>query len=148
MEYIQSDTNDGAELAEIRAAAMQPSLEALGRFDESRVRNRFLDTFKPLETFKIIKNGELLGFYSVKKRDDHHYLDHLYIKPEHQNKKAGEAVVKRVIAEAKAENLPVRLGALKESRSNHFYIRNGFRKTHQDEFDVYYEYQAHKQRAY
>lgn len=143
MEYIKSKKTDGNLLAEVRALAMKPSLLKLGRYDESRVRNRFLDNFVPESTFKIMESNDLLGFYVVLIREDHHYLDHLYIKPEHQNKNLGKTVLNRVIKNAQKDNLPLRLGALKGSRSNDFYIKNDFIKTHEDEFDIYYEYLNH-----
>ena len=143
MEHIKSKKTDGNLLAEVRALAMKPSLLKLGRYDESRVRNRFLDNFVPESTFKIMKSNDLLGFYVVLIREDHHYLDHLYIKPEHQNKNLGKTVLNRVIKNAQKDNLPLRLGALKGSRSNDFYIKNDFIKTHEDEFDIYYEYSNH-----
>ncbi len=143
MEYIQSDQADGNELAELRASSMKPSLIALGRFDETRVRRRFLKTFEPGDTYKVVENGELLGFYVVREKEDHYFLDHLYIKVEHQNKKLGKAIIKAVVEVAKSKNLPVRLGALRGSRANDFYIKNGFKKTHDGEFDIYYEFPVH-----
>ena len=77
MEYIKSTSQDGNELAEIRTSAMKPSLEALGRFDDNRVRSRFLETFNPEDTFKITEANELMGFYVVRFKEDHCYLDHL-----------------------------------------------------------------------
>ena len=140
VEYKKSLKVDGNLLAEIRASTMKPSLLKLGQYDEKRVRDRFLDNFIPEHTFKIIEGNNLLGFYVVLIKDDHHYLDHLYIKPEYQNKKLGSTVLNKLISNAKNNNLPIRLGALKGSRSNDFYIKNNFIKTHEDEFDIYYEY--------
>lgn len=140
MQYITATQEDGYKLAEIRAAAMKPSLVALGRFDENRVRSRFLETFTPSDTKKIIDGNELLGFYVIRDKGDHIYLDHLYLAPSHQNKKLGKTIVERIVKEAHQRNLPVRLGALRGSRSNDFYLRNGFVKTHEDEFDIFYEY--------
>lgn len=142
MDYLKAEAKDGAVLAEIRAVAMKPSLEALGRFDEQRVRNRFLETFEPEDTIKLMDGEELLGFYVIRDRDEHRYLDHLYIKPEHQNRKLGKVVLEKVVSEAQRRGLPVRVGALRGSRSNYFYQQSGFVKTHEDEFDIYYEYIA------
>ena len=140
MEYIKSKDSDANDLADLRAQAMKPSLVALGRFDEDRVRKRFLDTFIPQDTIKLTFEGELLGFYVLRTRTDHIWLDHLYIKPEHQNKQLGKKALTRVINLAKEKGLALRLGALKGSLSNRFYQNNGFVQTHEDEFDLYYEY--------
>ena len=139
MEYIKSKESDANELADLRAEAMKPSLVALGRFDENRVRTRFLDTFVAQDTVKIIAHDELVGLYVIRVRADHLWLDHLYIKPQYQQKQLGKQVLDRVIQQAKALALPIRLGALKGSRSNDFYLKNGFKQTHEDEFDLYYE---------
>lgn len=140
MEHIQSEPQDAPQLAELRAQAMKPSLEAVGRFDEHRVRHRFLESFEPEQTFKLVQQGNLIGFYVVCERDDHYWLDHLYILPEHQNRGLGRDVLASIIARACSEGLPLRLGALKNSLANRFYANLGFIKTHEDEFDIYYEY--------
>ena len=144
MEYIKSKDSDANDLANLRAQAMKPSLVALGRFDEDRVRNRFLETFIPQDTIKLTLEDELIGFYVLRTRTDHIWLDHLYIKPEHQNKQLGKKALTRVIELAKEKGLVLRLGALKGSRSNRFYQNNGFVQTHEDEFDLYYELPINK----
>lgn len=131
---------EGADLAEIRARAMKPSLEALGRFDEERVRNRFLETFVPAETKKITEDGKLMGFFVVRNRPDHLYLDHLYVDPQMQGRGIGAKVIVWVKELAQQTNLPIRLGALRGSKANEFYANNGFLRTHEDEFDIYYEW--------
>ncbi|MFM2486955.1 GNAT family N-acetyltransferase [Celerinatantimonas yamalensis] len=142
MEYIKSTQSDGNKLAEIRAAAMKPSLEAIRRFDENRVRSRFLESFVPDETFKIVYDNEVVGFYVVRDKGDHIYLDHLYVEPSFQNMKIGKSVIDKVKKDATQRGLPVRLGALRGSKSNDFYKQNGFIKTNEDEFDLYYEYRG------
>ncbi|WP_243645874.1 hypothetical protein [Reinekea marinisedimentorum] len=79
MEFIEANQGDGQMLADIRAAAMRPSLEALGRYDEVRVRSRFLDTFVPGDTIKLVSGNSTFGFYVLRDKGDHFYLDHLYI---------------------------------------------------------------------
>ncbi|AZZ95427.1 GNAT family N-acetyltransferase [Hahella sp. KA22] len=119
---------------------MQPSLEAVGRFDENRVRRRFLDAFVPEETFKIIENGELAGFFVLRNKHDHLHLDHLYIHPDYQNRSIGGKVIAKVKSEAANKDLPIRLCALRDSKANNFYRKHGFVKTHEGEFDIYYEF--------
>ncbi len=140
MRFETSLESEGSVLAEIRAKAMRPSLEALGRFNEGRVRTRFLNTFIPSETIKLILEEQLVGFYVVKYKYDCVYLDHLYIDPCFQNKNIGSEVISKIKNNAKDLNLPIKLGALRESQSNEFYMKHGFLKTHEDEFDIYYEF--------
>lgn len=139
MDYIEAQLVDAKALADLRAEAMKPSLVALGRFDENSVRMRFLDTFIAQDTMKMIDKDELVGFYVVRERSDHLWLDHLYIAVKYQQKCLGKYALERVIKTAKEQSLPIRLGALKGSRSNDFYLKNGFKQTHEDEFDIYYE---------
>ena len=65
-------------------------------------------------------------------------LDHLYIDPRHQGRGVGAAVLAKVFSEADRHDLDVRVGALKESASNRFYMRHGFEPVAQDEWDIYY----------
>ena len=68
------------QLASIRVAAMRPSLEAVGRFDPERARERFLKSYCPGETEIIYANEKIVGFYVLRRRSDHLYLDHLYVR--------------------------------------------------------------------
>lgn len=137
LQYTPCNHSDGDTLAEIRARAMRESLEALGRFDPIRVRERFLASFTPADTVKILQNDQLVGFYVLRQRTDHLYLDHLYIEPSAQGKGIGGKVIDHI--KQQAQQQPIRLGALKQSRSNQFYQQHGFQLTHDDEFDNYYE---------
>ena len=139
MKIEPASEQDGTMLAELRALAMRESLENIGRFDPVRVRERFLSGFDPDHTKKIVVEEELIGFYVVTEKQDHFYLDHLYIAPSHQRKSYGSTILKKIIKQAQAKGKPIRLGALKESPSNQFYLSHGFRKTREGEFDNYYE---------
>ena len=130
--------DDGAALAGIRARAMRPSLEAVGRFDAERVRHRFLDSFDPQYTRKVVVADALVGVVVVRPVDDHFLLDHLYMEPACQGAGIGSVVLGRVIQEARAAARLLRVGALKQSRSNHFYLRHGFTLESQGEWDNYY----------
>jgi GNAT superfamily N-acetyltransferase len=60
------------------------------------------------------------------------------VKPLHQGKGFGSIALGKVLAEADINSIPVRLGALRGSDSNRFYLRHGFVKTHETEWDIYY----------
>lgn len=140
METQLANGNDDEVLAEIRARSMKPSLEAIGRYDEARVRSRFLATFRPEETTKLLWHDELAGFFVVRRQPDHLYLNHLYIDPAFQNRRLGTDALALVKAEAIQQRLPIRLRALKHNKANAFYINQGFWKTHEDDLDFYYEW--------
>ena len=125
-------------LVDLRIEAMRESLERIGRFDPVRARERFASGFSPGHTRHVEADGEPVGFVVVKPERDGLLLDHLYIRPAAQGKGIGAAVLALVFAEADAAALPLRVGALKGSDSNRFYVRHGFRLAGQGEFDTYY----------
>jgi GNAT superfamily N-acetyltransferase len=129
---------DGEALASLRVDAMRESLSRIGRFDPTRARERFLSGFSPDHTRRIEVNGELVGFFVVKPYEAGLLLDHLYVLPGHQCRGIGAAVLAQVFAEADAQACPVRVGALRGSESNRFYVRHGFVQMEQSEFDNYY----------
>lgn len=131
---------DAGRLADLRVAAMQPSLEAVGRFDPARARSRFLDRFVPEETTCLHIGSELVGLYVLRRRDDHLYLDHLYFTDACQGQGLGREVVATLQSEARKAGLPIRLMALRGSPANGFYLSCGFTRAGEDEFDIHYEW--------
>ena len=123
---------------------MRESLEHLGRFDPQRARERFLARFEPDLTRHIVIDGARVGFVVVRPQEDGLLLDHLYIVPPAQGRGIGAAVVAHVLGEADALGLPVRVGALRESAANAFYVRHGFVLTCVQEWDNHYERAARR----
>ena len=135
---LSADNIDPDRLAAIRVEAMKPSLQALGRFDPERARNRFLETYDPADT-QIVKAGEdLIGFFVVRRRSDHLYLDHIYIQAAHQGSGIGRHIVVSVQERAAQMGLQVRLMTLRDSPANAFYMSCGFVLQHSDDLDNYY----------
>lgn len=140
MQIITCTHKDGEILACLRDRAMRESLENVGRYDPIRVKQRFLSNFNPQNTKKILVGDKLVGFFVALELEDHIYLDHLYIDPDHQSQNIGSTILKEVKSLSKKTNKPIRLGALIQSKANQFYIANGFKETHQGEHDIYYEF--------
>ena len=118
--------------------AMRHSLESIGRFDPVRARDRFLSSFVPKFTRHIVLNGERVGFVVVRPENRELLLDHLYIRPTHQGMGVGTFVLHQVFDEADAAGAVIRVGALRGSDSNRFYLRHGFVLVSEEEFDNYY----------
>ena len=135
----KASLEEGELLASIRVRSMKESLEAVGRFNPETARRRFLDSFVPNETTVLLVNAHIIGFYVLQEQSDNFYLAHLYILPEFQRFGLGAKVLRSIKELAAEKRLKVTVGALKESQSNAFYMKNGFNKTHEDEWDVYYE---------
>lgn len=125
-------------LVALRIDAMRESLERIGRFDPVRARERFVSGFSPGHTRHIVSGGQRVGFVVVKPGDGELLLDHLYVRPGAQGCGIGAAVLALVFAQADATGLSVRVGALRESASNRFYLRHGFRLVDRGEFDNQY----------
>lgn len=125
-------------LVALRIEAMRESLERIGRFDPARARERFASGFEPACTRHILQDGHRVGFVVVKPRAAGLLLDHLYVHPSAQRQGAGSHVLREVLADADARGLPLHVGALRESAANAFYMRHGFQKVGEAEWDIYY----------
>lgn len=136
--FIPVTANDFDSLVALRIAAMRESLERVGRFDPERARERLRSTFYPEHTQFIVLEGERIGFYTFRPLSDGFHLDHLYIHPQSQSRGVGSFVMKHLIAQAEEKQMPIHLGALKESASNRFYQRHGFVQVREDAWDIYY----------
>ncbi|MHC0053678.1 GNAT family N-acetyltransferase [Actibacterium sp. D379-3] len=131
---------DADDLADLRLAAMRPSLLALGRFDPDRARQRFLAGFTPDETRWIFQDGRAVGMVVLRDKGDHLYLDHLYVLPAAQGRGTGRKALAALKDIAQARGLPLRLMALKGSAANRFYLGQGFALTGTEDWDNLYEY--------
>jgi GNAT superfamily N-acetyltransferase len=136
LRFRPATDTDAEALATLRVSAMRPSLEAVGRFDPERARLRFLSTYVASETTILISNRRTIGFFVVRDRSDHLYLDHLYVVADAQ----GHGFGKKVLARLKSEGRPIRLMALNGSPANAFYRASGFRAVSADTLDTYYEW--------
>lgn len=144
--FTPSKNTDKSTLADIRVNAMKPSLQALGRFDPVRVRNRLLDDFDPNTTFNIMVNQQIVGFFTLITKNDDLWLKHLYIAPEGQGQGLGKAVIKHIKNTATNQSKPLKLQALRGSPANVFYQNHGFVETHQTEWDIFYIWQTNQQK--
>lgn len=139
---VLAQHSDIDDLVAIRIQAMRESLERVGRFDPVRARERFVSGFQAHSTRYIEVSGDRVGFVVVKQHRDELMLDHLYVIPRVQGSGIGAAVLTQIFKEADAAALPIKVGALKESASNRFYMRHGFQFVESSEFDNYYVRQS------
>lgn len=130
--------DEGAQLADLRVRAMRESLQAVGRFDPARARARFLDSFEPADTQVVECAGQDVGLLVLRRQGPEWLLDHLYIDPEHQGRGLGTQVLQNVLALADQHQRPLRVGALKGSRSNAFYQSHGFSLVETSDWDLLY----------
>lgn len=133
---------DAEALADLRVEAMRESLENVGRFDPVRARTRFLANYAAAHTRHIVWRGRRVGVVVLRPERGSLVLDHLYLHPSVQGQGIGSAVLARVQAEAAAASRPLHVGALRDSRSNAFYLRHGFQPVAQGDWDNYYVWHA------
>ncbi|WP_405015590.1 GNAT family N-acetyltransferase [Kitasatospora sp. NBC_01539] len=124
-------------MAEVRAAALRPDLERLGRFDPHRVRQRMRDTFSPGHTSAITVGGTVSGSVTLRPGDDGWWLEHFYLAPELHGSGIGTAVLRTLLARTDADARTVRLIVLQGSAARRLYERHGFVLEHQDPIDVF-----------
>jgi GNAT superfamily N-acetyltransferase len=130
--------DDAEQLVAIRIAAMQESLLRIGRFDPARARDRFLSGFRPEQCWFIHVGDQAAGFLSLDLEGDPLLLQHLYLLPAFQNQGLGSMLMKMICAEADRRALPIKVGALRESDSNRFYLHHQFEQVSEEEWDIYY----------
>lgn len=124
----------------LRIRAMRPSLEALGRFDPDRARQRLAQGFAPALMRHIDCGSQRIGFTTLRPADGGRALelDHLYLEPTHQGQGVGAWVVDRAKSLADLARLPLLVEAVKGSAANRFYRRHGFVEVGQGEWDLQY----------
>ena len=127
-------------LLALRVRAMQPSLEALGRFDVARARERFAGGFVPAFMQHLVLGGQRVGCVTLRPTAQALHLDHLYIEPTAQGRGLGTLALAWAKRQGQACGLPVQLAALAGSAANRFYQRHGFVETGRGEFDVDYRW--------
>lgn len=125
-------------LLALRVRAMQPSLQALGRFNPERARERFASTFLPEHMQHIVVDGERVGCVSLRPKTAALRMDHLYIEPIAQGCGLGAQVLDWACAQADWRQLPLELAALQGSDANRFYQRHGFAEVGRSDFDIEY----------
>jgi ribosomal protein S18 acetylase RimI-like enzyme len=139
--FAAVQAEDFEALLALRMAAMRPSLEAMGRFDPARARERFAGQFHPDAMRWIEAKGARVGLLTVHRECDPWYVQHLYIAPGHQDQGLGRRALVSVQREAAAAGVAVELEALNGSAANRFYQRRGFQVLAVEELDTRYRWE-------
>ncbi len=126
---------DATWIAELRAVVMRPDLERLGRYDEHRVRQRFLDAFDPALTRVIVVDGTDAGSIAVRPAPDGTWLEHFYLAEWFQGHGVGTEILRATLAEL--HPTPWRLNVLQGSLARRLYERHGFTLDSEDDVDVF-----------
>ncbi|MBF4622401.1 GNAT family N-acetyltransferase [Clavibacter sp. VKM Ac-2542] len=127
---------DAAWMAELRAVALRPDLERLGRWDPARVRRRFLDGWAPERTCVIRVGGRDAGLIARREEPDAHWIEHFYLDPALHGAGIGGEVLRDLMAQH-GDGRPFRLDVFQGSAARRLYERAGFRVEREDAVDVW-----------
>jgi ribosomal protein S18 acetylase RimI-like enzyme len=103
--------------------------QTYGAWDEDIQRARFDATFEAEEIQVISLAGRDAGFIAAKHGPAEVQLFNLMIAPEFQNRGLGTAVLRELLAGARARHTPVRLQVMKVNPARGLYERLGFTVT-------------------
>ncbi|MDH4156207.1 MAG: GNAT family N-acetyltransferase [candidate division Zixibacteria bacterium] len=111
-----------------KKAAFGKYVEAVWGWDEEEQRQLHERRFASQE-FQVIQVSDIdVGIFATVRQPDCIRVHQMFILPEYQNRGIGAACMMRIIEEAAASRLPVRLRVLKiNSRAIAFFRRLGFR---------------------
>lgn len=127
--------SDAPWMVELRAVVMRPHLERLGVFDPQRVRQRFLDAYRPDDTRVITVDGRDCGLVALRGAEDGWWLEHFYLDPALQGRGVGHAVLEAMLVPR--DERPYRLNVLQGSPARRLYERFGFVAYDEDDVDVF-----------
>lgn len=125
-------------MAELRAVVMRPDLQRLGRFDEVRVRRRFLEGFTPDHTQVVVVRDRAVGLVALRPEPGAWWLEHFYLEPTLHRQGMGSQVLAHVLRLG-AGPRPIRLNVLAGSPARRLYERHGFVEVDADSVDVWME---------
>lgn len=86
-----------------------------------------LDEIVPDEHRIVVRDGHDAGCIATIRYSDHIWLDKLYVSPDHQRQGLGAAVLRRLVTDAAAQGLPLRLCVLTTNPAINFYKREGLK---------------------
>jgi len=111
----------------ITMATMRAYVEATwGIWDEAEHRSRIRDSFEPSTHRLVHVDGQLAGLLAVKVHAEHVQLVKLFLLPSFQGRGIGTQLVRQVMAQAAAQERPVRLRVLRVNPAQRLYLRLGF----------------------
>lgn len=136
----QATADDSRFAYQTKKAAFQKYVEKVWGWDEKEQRQLHERRFAS-QDFQVIQvSGIDVGILALVRQPDCVKVSQMFILPEYQNRGIGAACMMRIIEEASASKLPVRLRVLKtNNRAVKFYQRLGFRSIGESDTHVLME---------
>lgn len=126
-------------LLAIRIDVMREHLERVFRYEPSRARRVFRESFDEPGMRLILLGEERIGCVGFRIGESEIKLDSFYLAKHVHGSGLGTQILKVLLTEADALGLPVRLEVLLGSPADRFYLRHGFVKIGEDDIEVEYE---------
>lgn len=111
---------------DLHHACYRPWVEPIFGWDVARQDRLFAESWTPRDRWIVELGGEAIGSFSVSDRGTHVFIADVEIHPDHQGHGLGTEVLRRILAEADARRLAVRLQVLKRNPARRLYRRFGF----------------------
>ena len=103
------------------------ALATFGTWNEEEARQRCSRNIEAGFTQIMELEGVQIGIYVVERAPDHVQLLQIFILPDYQRRGIGSRLIERLLAEARAARLPLRLRVLRVNPAFELYQRMGFR---------------------
>ncbi len=127
IEFREGTRQDFEFLWQLQCEAMRPSVERqFGPWDDRFQRELFESSTDPTSHEIIELGGTPIGCQWVRSDPDAFLLERLHVLPANQGHGIGTHCIERLIASARAANLPVRLQVFRTSPARVLYLRLGF----------------------
>ena len=126
-------------LLALRIDVMREHLERVFRYKPERARRIFREHFDEPGLRLILVDDERAGCVGFRISEGEIKIDSFYLDRRYQNRGLGATILKVLLAEADAQDLPVRLEVLRGSPADRFYERHGFVKLAEDDIETEYE---------
>lgn len=112
---------------EVRRQALREYVAAIWGWDEAAQRERFEQQFTPAGHHIIVADGVDVGLLQVVDEGTHLVVGKIELLPEFQRKGSGSVLMGRILAQARARRVPVRLQVLRTNiPARRLYERLGF----------------------
>lgn len=140
LKFRKATRRDSEFAYQTKKAAFREYVEKVWGWDEQEQRRLHERRFASQEFYVIQASGVDVGILAIVHQPECLRVNQLYILPEHQNRRIGDACMEHIIRDASALKLPVRLQVLKvNNRAISFYQRHEFRSTGETETHILME---------
>lgn len=126
----------------VKLEGLRPYIEKLWGWDGELEERHFLESFDPARATIISSEHGNVGFYELLDQGFELFLAGIYIGAPYRGRGLGTAVLRDLLAVARARQLPLALRVLKPNPARRLYERLGFRATRSTKTHVLMSFSA------